>query len=267
MNWQAIRWEMALESQPTIVHLGESTHGREREEMFMLPDLWCFHLYTYEAELEVDGHLLPIKPGYVGITPPGSTALYHFAGRSPHYYVHFSLPSGGPTYKVPAMLDLKTDFAVTVRSFQEAIRMWPVNHQRSMVRLWDILWQLADISASNPPSDLVPEPVQRMLNYVDTHLHEPLNVKRLAEEQGLSHNHFTRLFRAAQGCTPLEYIQRRRVAQAKHLLIYTSLPIKAVAASIAISDMQVFNKFVKHYLGCAPRRLREEELPKVGLME
>jgi transcriptional regulator GlxA family with amidase domain len=115
--------------------------------------------------------------------------------------------------------------------------------------------------------EAAPAPVLQAIKYIDTHLHEPLNVQRLAEEQGISHNHFTRLFRAAQGCTPMEYIQNRRVAQAKHLLIYSSMPIKAVAASIGISDTQVFNKFVKHYLGKAPRKLRAEELPKLGLLE
>lgn len=267
MEWQDIHWNMPLESPPIIVQIGANTHGREKEEMFVLPDLWCYHLYAYEGELEVDGKLLPIRPGYVGITPPGSTMLYHFFGRSPHYYVHFSIAPIGPTYQVPAMLDLAEKFQPTVESFLEVIRFWPINRQRSVVRLWDMLWGMADISGHGSPGEAAPTPVQQAIKYIDTHLHEPLNVQRLAEEQGISHNHFTRLFRAAQGCTPLEYIQNRRVAQAKHLLIYSSIPIKAVAASIGISDTQIFNKFVKHYLGKAPRKLRAEELPKLGLLE
>ena len=84
-GWRDIHWNMPLESSPIIVQIGENTHGAMRDEAYVLPDLWCFHLYAYEAELEVDGVHLPIRPGYVGIVPPGSRMLYHFFGRSPHY--------------------------------------------------------------------------------------------------------------------------------------------------------------------------------------
>ncbi|BDI29905.1 hypothetical protein CCAX7_19560 [Capsulimonas corticalis] len=267
MEWQELRWNMSLESSPVIVQIGESTHGREKEENFILPDLWCIHFYAYEAELEVGGQVLPIRPGYVGITPPGTATFYHFFGRSPHYYAHFSMAAGGSIYRVPAMVDLKDDFQPMVESFREAVRFWPINRLRSGVRLWDILWRMADVSSSEAPPKVTPAVIQRALIYIDSNLHEPLSVQRLAEDQEISHNHFTRLFRAAQGCTPLEYIQHRRVAQAKHLLIYSPLPIKAVAASIGITDTQIFNKFVRHYLGRSPRKLREEERPKVGLLE
>jgi len=267
MEWEEIRWNMPLESSPIIVQIGKNTHGREADETFRLPDLWCLHLYAYDAELEVDGRPLPIHPGYVGITPPGSTALYRFFGRSPHYFVHFSIAAVGPTYPVPAMKDLGDAYPAMVEAFREAVRFWPINRQRSMVRLWDILWQLADVSRYEEPDVDLPAPVRNILAYVDSHLHEPLTVERLAEQESISHNHLTRLFRASQGCTPQQYIQNRRVAQARHLLVYSSMPIKAVAASIGIVDPHIFNKFVKHYLGCSPRKLREEEGPKLGLME
>lgn len=258
---------MPLESQPVIVQIGENTHGREKEEDFVLPDLWCIHLYDYEAEVEADSQTLPIRPGYAGITPPGLPMRYHFFGRSPHYYAHFSMAPSEPTYRIPAMLDLKNDFQSTVTGFREAVRSWSISPPRAAVRLWDILWQIADVSQSPPSAKRTPTAVDRALTYIDSHLHEPLSVNQIAEQQCISHNHFTRLFRAALGCTPIEYIQHRRVAQARHLLSYSRLPIKDVAASIGIVDAQIFNKFIRHYLGQSPRKLREEELSKLGLLD
>jgi AraC family transcriptional regulator len=172
-----------------------------------------------------------------------------------------------PTYRIPAMLDLMDDFQPTVTSFIEAVRFWAINRSRSSVRLWDLLWQVADLSDTDSIEQQTPPPIQRALAYIDSHLHEPLSIKQLAEQQNISHNHFTRLFGASNGCTPMDYIQRRRVEQAKHLLIYSKLPIKSIAASIGITDPQVFNKFVRHYLNKSPRMLREEGLPKLGLLE
>ncbi len=268
MDWQDVRWSMPLESAPIIVHIGENIHGRKKDEEFVLPDLWCLHLYSYEGRLEIDGHLLPIKPGYIGISPPGSAIIYHYLGRSPHLYAHFSIAPVGPTFRVPAMRDLRDEYVPTAESFREALRFWSINKQRSVVRLWDILWKMADVSHQDLcTKSNSPESVQRALAYVDTHLHEPMSIESLAESQGISHNHFTRVFRAATGKAPLEYIQNRRAAQAKHLLVYSSIPIKAVAASIGISDPQIFNKFVKHYLGRSPKKLRDIEQAKVGLMD
>jgi AraC-like DNA-binding protein len=258
---------MPLESQPIIVQIGENTHGGKKDDIFCLPDFWTLHLYAYEAQLEVDSHVFPIRPGYIGINPPGSRQIYHYLGRSPHLFAHFSIATVGPTYSVPAMLDLKQDYQAMEESFREAIRFWSINRRRSTVRLWDILWQTADVSAYESAENDIPEVVHRIASYIDTHLHEPMNVAQLAAEQGISHNHCTRLFRSSKGQTPLDYIQKRRVAQAKHLLIYSSLPIKVVAASIGISDPQIFNKFIRHYLGRAPKELREWEQPNVGLVE
>jgi len=267
MEWQSIRWSIPLESPPVIVQIGKNTHGRESEEHFVLPDLWCLHLYEYEAEVEADSQRLPIRPGYAGITPPGVPMLYHFLGRSPHYYAHFSMAMSEPTYRIPAMLDLMDNFQPTVAGFVEAVGFWSINRTRSSVRLWDLLWQLTDLSETDATQQDTPPAIRRALAYIDSHLHEPLSIRQLAEQQNISHNHFTRLFGAVNGCTPMDYIQRRRVEQAKHLLLYSKLPIKSIAASIGITDPQIFNKFVRHYLNKSPRMLREEGLTKVGLLE
>jgi AraC family transcriptional regulator len=268
MTWQDITWNIPLETQPLIVNIGENVHGRNKDEKFLLPDLWCLHLYAYEGELEVDGVVLPIRPGFVGINPPGATMIYHYLGRSPHLYVHFSIGPGGPTYPVPAMRDLQKAYEPTVNSFREALRFWQINRSRSVVRLWDILWEMADVSNEQfSEKETIPEAVHLAVQYIDTHLHEQISVEQLARARGMSHNHFTRIFRASKGRTPMEYIQNRRISQAKHLLVYSSLPIKTVAKSVGVSDPQIFNKFVKHYVGVSPKRLRDDEQAKVGLLD
>ena len=71
---------------------------------------------------------------------------------------------------------------------------------------------------------------------IELRLAETLSVKALADEVGISHNHLTRLFRAAVGDTVIGYIRQRRVQRARHLLEHTTLPIKTVAAQVGIED-------------------------------
>lgn len=80
----------------------------------------------------------------------------------------------------------------------------------------------------------------------------------VAQAAGVSHNHLTRLFKAATGDTVVGYIRRRRLDRARHLLRASTLSIPAVAASVGIPDLQAFNKACRRELGASPRALRGE---------
>jgi AraC-like DNA-binding protein len=263
MNWQDVRFSIPLESQPTILQIGESTHGYSPEERYLLPDVWCFHMYRYEATVEIDGSSLPIRPGFVGITPPGARSRYRFFGNSPHLYAHFSLAPVGTQFQVPAMSDMGEKFASMIAGFQEAISYWPFSHRRSEAKLWDLLWQITDPPDLNLSLISAHRGVQQAMLYIDSHLHEEIGISDLAKRNDLSQSHFTRLFHQAAGLSPLQYIQHKRISQARHLLIYSSLPIKTIAGSIGISDIQRFNKLIRLKLGQSPRKFREEEHNKL----
>jgi transcriptional regulator GlxA family with amidase domain len=66
----------------------------------------------------------------------------------------------------------------------------------------------------------------------------------------------TRLFRAATGKTVVAALQERRVERARHLLTYSDLPVKDVAARVGIEDLNQFNKMMRRHCGAAPRAIR-----------
>jgi transcriptional regulator GlxA family with amidase domain len=78
----------------------------------------------------------------------------------------------------------------------------------------------------------------------------------LAHEVGISHNHLTRLFRAATDQTVVEAIARRRMERARHLLQFSNMPVKEIAVQVGMPDLQHFNKAVRRHLGGAPTKVR-----------
>jgi len=48
--------------------------------------------------------------------------------------------------------------------------------------------------------------IRRVISYVRNHLHEPLDVRTLADHAGLSRAHFTRVFSTSEGVSPAEYV-------------------------------------------------------------
>ena len=81
-------------------------------------------------------------------------------------------------------------------------------------------------------------------------------VARLAERLGVSDRHLRRIFEAALGVSPLQYLQTRRLLTAKQLLTDTPLPVTQVALASGFASLRRFNAaFVQHY-GLNPTALR-----------
>lgn len=81
-------------------------------------------------------------------------------------------------------------------------------------------------------------------------------VARLAERLGVSDRHLRRIFEAALGVSPLQYLQTRRLLTAKQLLTDTPMPVTQVALASGFASVRRFNAaFAGHY-GLNPTQLR-----------
>ncbi|HNK06404.1 MAG TPA: AlkA N-terminal domain-containing protein [Giesbergeria sp.] len=107
--------------------------------------------------------------------------------------------------------------------------------------------------------------VQQALRLIDTpqawDTPEGLGVARLAQRLGVSDRHLRRIFEAALGVSPLQYLQTRRLLLAKQLLTDTRLPVTQVALSSGFGSVRRFNAaFATHY-GLNPSQLRRAGAP------
>ena len=81
-------------------------------------------------------------------------------------------------------------------------------------------------------------------------------VARLAARLGVSDRHLRRIFEAALGVSPLQYLQTRRLLTAKQLLTDTPMPVTQVALVSGFASVRRFNAaFAQHY-GLNPTALR-----------
>jgi AraC-like DNA-binding protein len=240
-------------------------HGPNEVKRYRFEGLWILHLYLYTGRVVIDGVEFPIRPGYASLMPPGATSETYFPTLSRHLFAHFTLPATKKNLvSIPVMQDLGAEFLSIHEAFEQALGYAAAHPLRAEVRLWDILWQLAEKSVVPAANPLRGHPaVQETLERIERGLAEPLRVADLATAVNLSHNHLTRLFHAATGMTVIAYIQSRRLQRARHLLLHSTLPIKAIAAEVGIHDLHHFNKIIRATLGAAPRkvRARRPELP------
>ncbi|MBS0611069.1 MAG: helix-turn-helix domain-containing protein [Proteobacteria bacterium] len=83
-------------------------------------------------------------------------------------------------------------------------------------------------------------------------------VARLAARMGISDRHLRRIFEAALGISPLQYLQTRRLLTAKQLLTDTRLPITQVALASGFASLRRFNAAFHAHYGLKPTQLRRE---------
>jgi AraC family transcriptional regulator len=248
-------WRMPLGALPEITLIGVGIHQRGDPGRWRLPDRWSLHFYHYHADLTVDGVAMRIRPGCVGVLPPGADLHYAFSGTSLNTYAHFRLPWTEPVVEVRALHDVGSAFEPLHASFSEAIGWHATQPRRAEARVYDLLWGLVG-RGSRP--DRHPA-LERARHFIEQRLADRLDVGAIARAAGCSTPHLLRLFRRELGATVVGHVRARRVARAEAMLRHTTMPIAAIARDVGIPDLHAFNKAIKRELGAAPRRVRSGE--------
>lgn len=104
-------------------------------------------------------------------------------------------------------------------------------------------------------------PVQKTLLYIDGNLTDNLSLSTIAEVLNVSSSYLSGLFRKETGHTLTDYITRRRVRHAMHLLKNTRLQVQTVAQHCGILDVQYFSKIFKRISGMTPKEYRDSLQP------
>jgi AraC family transcriptional regulator len=89
----------------------------------------------------------------------------------------------------------------------------------------------------------------RVLEYIEAHMSERLDLRVLAKEAGISPFHFAALFRKAVGATPHRHVQHLRMQAAKAMLRDTDKSILDIALSCGFGSASHFAAaFRRHFL-------------------
>ncbi|MEU4652607.1 helix-turn-helix domain-containing protein [Streptomyces sp. NPDC023723] len=87
-------------------------------------------------------------------------------------------------------------------------------------------------------------------------LHEPIQLRDLAEREAMSVRTFTRRFREEVGVSPGQWLTRQRVERARHLLESTALSVDQVAREAGFGTPQSMRQHLQTTLGVTPTTYR-----------
>jgi len=100
------------------------------------------------------------------------------------------------------------------------------------------------------------EKIGTVLQYIDDHLGENLTVEELARQVFLHPNYFIVFFKSMMGCSPIQYVNQRRMELARTLLLDPECNVSDVANRIGMK-IYYFSRMFKAHTGLTPSRYRK----------
>lgn len=99
--------------------------------------------------------------------------------------------------------------------------------------------------------------IQNIMQYLDTHFIEPLQLHELGVRFHISPFYLAHIFKAETGISMMKYIMCRKIGESQNLLMNTQLPIGAISERLGFSDHCHFSTTFKKYIGITPTQYRQ----------
>lgn len=98
--------------------------------------------------------------------------------------------------------------------------------------------------------------VRKAMAYMHEHYPDSISRQDIARHVGMDEDYLTTCFRNELGVTPIAYLNRYRVNQAKRLLIETDKNITEIALEVGFSDSGYFSRVFRREVGRSPEAFR-----------
>lgn len=117
---------------------------------------------------------------------------------------------------------------------------------------------------SSPNESYKLKQLQPVIDYIDEHFMEEIELRHLSEIIGLSPQYLCRLFKECLSLRPFEYLARKRIQEAKKLLLEEKYTINEIAGLVGYNDCSYFCAVFKRHEMLSPAEFRTLHKKTVG---
>jgi len=94
--------------------------------------------------------------------------------------------------------------------------------------------------------------LRRVFAHIENNLAQTIHIETLAQLTRLSDGHFCRAFKASVGETPHGYITRKRLEEAKMMMLTTTVTLSQIACACGMTDQAHLSRLFRQYVGETP---------------
>ena len=209
-----------------------------------------------------------LKEGQTLILWPGRLhgGLKPFPKGLSFYWIHFNVTNQADHgldnhVEIPRVMsvcnpDRLTEFFHRYLDDQETGRLTSTDASLLLLLMLDEIRSSADPTLSGDEADACPV-ASRLESFIAEHYSQDISTSTIAAELGYNPDYLERVFRHATGYTITRAIHRRRISDAKTLLLQDYMNIEEVALSCGYKEAGYFRKVFKSLTGMTPHRFRD----------
>ncbi|MDR1380491.1 MAG: AraC family transcriptional regulator [Tannerella sp.] len=130
----------------------------------------------------------------------------------------------------------------------------------SVVETRGILLQLFSrfLEKSSPKKEFADKRIINVLRFIRENIHRNIPLNELSSFCFMTNDHLIRLFKREMDCTPVQYINQKKIEKAQLMLIIGEKPIKDIALSLSFDNLSYFYRLFKKTTGISPNQYKEE---------
>ena len=121
----------------------------------------------------------------------------------------------------------------------------------------DALLRSVDRPKANVTSKVQDFYLREAINFIVAHYQEDITVEDIARQAGLNRSYFGKVFKAAMGKSPQQYLIGYRMNKAAELLKLTALSVGEVGRAVGYPNQLHFSRAFKNVYGTSPREWRK----------
>jgi AraC-like DNA-binding protein len=189
---------------------------------------------------------------------------YYFKDSTEVYWVHFTGRAAGECLTALGLLDAHIHY-VDVNG--ECIELYkkiinelqlkrPMYEYFSAAYFFELLSQFSRKMAGIKNGRLMDDTVKNAIRLMHTNYNQKFSIDYFARECNLSLFRFIHKFKSFTGMTPVEYLTKVRIEEAKYLLSNSLLSVSEVSAVVGYDNPLYFSRVFKKITGIPPSSYR-----------
>ncbi len=215
--------------------------------------------------IESVGHRLMLKTGYLLFVPSEVEAVYIKPKGLEFYWVYFLANCFGCVdfFRFCSVPCLSRPADQAIKKFRRMLNNFrdpgPESRIRVLMDLFALLCPFFKYCRPNRSEEKQRQLIRLMpaLAFIEAHLADSIRLQDLAARVSLAPVYFSNLFSKAMGMPPMQYLNRRRIAWAKELLLISPLSIKEIAAKTGFEDSLYFSRVFQQQENMPPLHYRQ----------
>ena len=271
-----------------LLNAGESAHnGDWNWKDISSPFTRLFYVKEGRAKVNFPDGARELKPNCLYLIPPFTPHSYECEGYFSHYYIHIYEKQSLMTN---VLEDMNFPFEIEANSSDLPLieRLMEINRGRELKQFDPQTYDnpptlLHDIATeANQPEyavletkgillqllsrfvryatykyEVSDERIMKVLKYIRKNMDKVIKISDLSNRASLSNDHFIRLFKTTMNCTPIEYVNQKKIEKAQLMLLLKNGQVKDIAYGLSFENISYFNYLFKKLTRYTPRQYRK----------